>query len=38
MRDRKVLEKLQETIQETRKVVDAKISRVQSGENIEEPV
>lgn len=34
MRDRKILKKLQDTIHETQKVFDAKISRAQSGESI----
>ena len=34
MRDRKILKKLQDTIHETQKVFDAKISRAQSSESI----
>ena len=34
MRDRKILKKLQDTIHGTQKVVDAEISRTQSGESI----
>lgn len=38
MRDRKILKKLQESIHETQKVSDVKISRAQSEESIKETV